>query len=100
MTREKGFLVLDSGETFPGLWRGEAGIERAGEVVFNTSHSGYEELATDPSYFSQIVVLTAPQQGNYGESDQCWESEKIWIDGFVCVEMQKCPGATAPGAKN
>jgi carbamoyl-phosphate synthase small subunit len=57
-------------------------------VVFNTSHSGYEEIATDPSYFSQIVVLTAPQMGNYGENDDFWESERIWIDGFVCVEMQ------------
>lgn len=89
MIREKGFLVLESGETFSGLWQGEQrAVERAGEVVFNTSHSGYEEIATDPSYFSQIIVLTAPQQGNYAESDAVWESEKIWIDGFVCVEMQ------------
>jgi carbamoyl-phosphate synthase small subunit len=89
LTREKGFLVLDSGESFPGFWQGTGQIEeRAGEVVFNTSHSGYEEIATDPSYFSQIVVLTAPQQGNYGENDAFWESEKIWIDGFVCVELQ------------
>lgn len=87
--REKGFLVLESGETFPGIWQGkDRAEERAGEVVFNTSHSGYEEMATDPSYFSQIIVLTAPQQGNYGETDECWESERIWIDGFVCVEMQ------------
>lgn len=89
MKREKGFLVLESGEVFPGLWQGEQrALERAGEVVFNTSHSGYEEMATDPSYFSQIIVLTAPQQGNYGESDDCRESENIWIEGFVCVEMQ------------
>jgi carbamoyl-phosphate synthase small subunit len=87
--REKGFLVLESGETYPGLWQGEdRAQERAGEVVFNTSHSGYEEMASDPSYFSQIIVLTAPQQGNYGESDECWESDRLWIDGFVCVEMQ------------
>jgi carbamoyl-phosphate synthase small subunit len=86
---EKGFLVLESGEVFPGLWQGqERAKERAGEVVFNTSHSGYEEMATDPSYFSQILVLTAPQQGNYGANDKFWESENIWIDGFVCVELQ------------
>jgi carbamoyl-phosphate synthase small subunit len=86
---EKGFLVLESGEMFPGLWQGDArALDRAGEVVFNTSHSGYEEIATDPSYFGQIIVLTAPQQGNYGENDEFWESEKIWIEGFVCVELQ------------
>ena len=86
MKSSTGFLVLEPGDVFPGYWHG--GEERAGEVVFNTSHSGYEEIATDPSYFSQIVVLTAPQQGNYGASDADWESSKIWIDGYVCVEMQ------------
>lgn len=90
-----GYLVLESGEVFSGLWHGgeraegaSSGFERAGEVVFNTSHSGYEEMATDPSYFSQILVLTAPQQGNYGEDNTSWESRRIWIDGFVCVELQ------------
>lgn len=89
MNGQKGFLVLESGESYAGVWRGKDGMDRAGEVVFNTSHSGYEEMATDPSYFGQILVLTAPQQGNYGESDACWESAKIWIEGFVCVEMQQ-----------
>lgn len=89
MNMTKGFLVLESGETFSGLWQGDGrALDRAGEVVFNTSHSGYEEIATDPSYLNQIVVLTAPQQGNYGENDEFWESERIWIDGFVCVELQ------------
>lgn len=88
MSIKKGFLVLESGEVFSGLWQGDKCVDRAGEVVFNTGHSGYEEMATDPSYFGQILVLTAPQQGNYGESDKYWESCKIWIEGFVCVEMQ------------
>lgn len=88
MSSNKGYLVLESGEVFPGLWQGEGAPERAGEVVFNTSHSGYEEMATDPSYYGQILVLTAPQQGNYGEDDAWWESRRIWIEGFVCVEMQ------------
>ncbi len=83
---KKGFLVLESGETYEGVWRG--GQPRAGEVVFNTSHSGYEEIATDPSYFSQIMVMTAPMQGNYGVSSTCWESKQMWIDGFVSLEMQ------------
>jgi len=82
----KAFLVLESGETFEGRWEG--GKERAGEVVFNTSHSGYEEIATDPSYFSQIVVLTAPMQGNYGVDNSVWESKKLWIEGFICLTVQ------------
>ncbi len=80
------FLVLETGQLFPGRHLG--GGERAGEVIFNTAHSGYEEAATDPSYFSQILVMTAPHQGNYGESDDHWESENIWIEGFVCLKMQ------------
>ena len=81
-----GWLVLETGEVFGGRFLG--GVERAGEVVFNTSHSGYEEIATDPSYFNQILVMTAPMQGNYGESDKAWESSRIHIQGVVCVEMQ------------
>ncbi len=81
-----GYLVLETGEIFQGVWHG--GIERAGEVVFNTSHSGYEEMATDPSYMKQIIVLTAPMQGNYGIEDKVWESKRIWIEGFICVQIQ------------
>ena len=82
----KGYLVLESGEIYEGLWHG--GQPRAGEVVFNTSHSGYEEIATDPSYYSQIVVMTAPMQGNYGVSKSAWESRRMWIEGFVSLEIQ------------
>ncbi|KYG61366.1 carbamoyl phosphate synthase small subunit [Bdellovibrio bacteriovorus] len=82
----KGYLVLESGEVYAGLWQG--GENRAGEVVFNTSHSGYEEIATDPSYFTQIVVMTAPMQGNYGVEDEVWESNRLWIEGFICLEIQ------------
>ena len=80
------YLILESGQSFKGQFRG--GLSRAGEVVFNTSHSGYEEMATDPSYFSQILVTTAPQQGNYGIDRSSWESKNIWINGFVCLEIQ------------
>lgn len=82
----KGFLVLEDGEIFAGRWHG--GTEQAGEVVFNTSHSGYEEIATDPSYYKQIIVMTAPMQGNYGVSDLVWQSQKIHLRGFVCLELQ------------
>ncbi|MFN3455840.1 MAG: glutamine-hydrolyzing carbamoyl-phosphate synthase small subunit [Pseudobdellovibrio sp.] len=86
----KSYLVLESGDVFLGN-KLDAQIdwpEKAGEVVFNTSHSGYEEIATDPSYYNQIVVMTAPMQGNYGVDDTVWESQNIWINGFICVQMQ------------
>lgn len=85
----RGFLILETGEAFEGDWRGGASSGRAGEVVFNTSHSGYEEVATDPSYFSQIVLMTAPMQGNYGADRACWESRDIWIEGFISLELQE-----------
>lgn len=84
---KKGFLVLESGETYEGTWHG--GEPRAGEVVFNTSHAGYEEIATDPSYYMQIMVMTAPMQGNYGISRGAWESRRMWIEGFVSLEVQE-----------
>src|SRR6185437_632185 len=82
-----GYLVIDGGPTFAGGWHG--GRAQAGEVVFNTSHAGYEEMSTDPSYFSQIMVTTATQQGNYGVDRRVWESSRIWFRGFICQEMQK-----------
>jgi len=86
----KTFLVLEDGSIFKGesLLSQKNFPEKAGEVVFNTSHSGYEEIATDPSYMNQIVVMTAPMQGNYGIDDLVWESRQIWINGFVCVQIQ------------
>ena len=87
MPLQSGFLILESGACFSGQFLG--GVERAGEVVFNTSHSGYEEMATDPSYFHQILVMTAVHQGNYGASDLSWESDKIHIQGLVCLDMQQ-----------
>lgn len=86
----KSFLVLEDGECFEGSKIPQQTVfpEKAGEVVFNTSHSGYEEIATDPSYFSQIIVMTAPMQGNYGVDKQVWESQQVWIQGFVCVQLQ------------
>lgn len=87
------FLVLEDGTCYEGssLPQQKNFPERAGEVVFNTTHSGYEEIATDPSYFTQIVVMTAPMQGNYGVDGKVWESSRLWIQGFVCVQMQNTP---------
>lgn len=86
----KKYLVLHDGLVFSGegLSAQTEFPEMAGEVVFNTSHSGYEEIATDPSYMNQIIVMTAPMQGNYGVDDHVWESKKIWINGFICLQMQ------------
>ncbi|MFN8945752.1 MAG: carbamoyl-phosphate synthase domain-containing protein, partial [Pseudobdellovibrionaceae bacterium] len=69
-------LILESGECFEGRSPQSKIRETAGEVVFNTSHSGYEEIATDPSYMNQISVMTAPKQGNYGASQAVWESNR------------------------
>lgn len=89
-----GYLVLETGETYEGLVLNSLDtenpdFEKAGEVVFNTSNTGYEEIATDPSYYSQIVVMTAPQQGNYGISKSFWESNQIHIQGFIALEIQR-----------
>lgn len=84
--QNKGYLILETGEIYQGLMSGE--FSRAGEVVFNTSHSGYEEIASDPSYFNQIVVMSAPMQGNYGVDSQVWESRQFWIQGFVSLQNQ------------
>ena len=83
----RGYLVPKDGPVFEGLWLG--GQARAGEVVFNTSHQGYEEIATDPSYFGQIMTMTSSQQGNYGVSDQVWESSQLHIQGFLTLDMQR-----------
>ncbi len=67
-----------------GLWRrGEVD----GEVVFNTSMTGYQEILTDPSYHGQIVTMTYPEIGNYGVNDEDLESRHPWVRGFVIREL-------------
>ena len=84
------FLVLEDGTVFKGqnYERQHQFPESIGEVVFNTTNSGYEEIATDPSYFNQIMVMTNPMQGNYGVDHRVWESDKFWIKGFICLQIQ------------
>lgn len=93
----KAFLYLETGELFEGKWNGRVlpAKDRVGEVVFNTSHSGYEEIATDPSYMNQIVVMTAPMMGNYAVDKSVWESRRLWIEGFICVQVQNTPRDSA-----
>ncbi len=78
----KAILALEDGSIFEGRAFG-ASIERSGEVVFNTSITGYQEIFTDPSYTGQIVVLTYPEIGNYGANDADSESAKPCIEGLV-----------------
>src|ERR1700760_1905651 len=79
-------LALEDGRIFRGRAFG-ALTERVGEVVFNTSLTGYQEIFTDPSYAGQIVVLTNPQIGNYGTSPSDAESAKPYIEGLIVREF-------------
>ena len=79
-------LALEDGRIFRGLGYGAPG-ECLGEVVFNTSLTGYQEIATDPSYAGQIVVLTNPQIGNYGTNQADNESAKPFIEGLIVREF-------------
>ncbi len=79
-------LALEDGTVFRGRSFG-ARTERYGEVVFNTSITGYQEIFTDPSYAGQIVVLTNPQIGNYGSNDYDNEASKPFIEGLVVREF-------------
>ena len=76
------YLVLEDGSVYPGIRFG-ADVEATGEVVFNTSMTGYQEMLTDPSYGGQILVPTYPLIGNYGVNDDDWESRRIQVRGFV-----------------
>ena len=78
----KAVLALEDGTVFEGASFG-APIERCGEVVFNTSITGYQEIFTDPSYAGQIIVLTNPQIGNYGANAGDSESAKPHIEGLI-----------------
>src|SRR6476661_5515291 len=78
-------LVLEDGRTFHGASFGAEG-ETFGEMVFNTSMTGYQEILTDPSYAGQIVCMTYPQIGNYGVNEEDVESRRPWVDCFVVRE--------------
>jgi carbamoyl-phosphate synthase small subunit len=79
-------LALEDGRIFAGEGYGAPG-EVSGEVVFNTSLTGYQEIATDPSYAGQIVVLTNPQIGNYGTNQADNEAAKPYIEGLIVREF-------------
>ncbi len=81
-------LALEDGLIFRGLSIGAPG-ESYGEVVFNTSMSGYQEVLTDPSYKGQMVAMTYPLIGNYGINEEDMESYKPFVEGFLVKECSK-----------
>ncbi len=87
MTKEA-ILALEDGRIFRGRAWGASG-ERTGEVVFNTSMMGYQEILTDPSYAGQIVTMTYPLIGNYGVNPADIESRRPFIEGFVVREFSE-----------
>lgn len=83
-------LVLKDGTVFNGFSHGGK-REMIGELVFNTSMVGYQEIATDPSYNGQIVVMTYPLIGNYGINEDDFESKSVKMNGFVVKEYNDMP---------
>src|SRR3954470_23468785 len=86
--REKAILGLEDGRTFDGSCFAAIG-EWFGEMVFNTSMTGYQEILTDPSYAGQIVCMTYPLIGNYGTNEEDVESRRPCVEGFVVREASR-----------
>ncbi len=85
MQESEAILYLEDGVSFVGIAFGVQG-ESLGEVVFNTSMLGYQEILTDPSYAGQILVMTQPEMGNYGTNSADEESRRTFVEGFVVRE--------------
>ena len=86
--RKPALLALEDGRTFRGRSWAATG-ESCGEMVFNTSMTGYQEVLTDPSYAGQIVCMTYPLIGNYGVNTADEESSRPWVEGFVVREASR-----------
>src|SRR6476620_12098914 len=105
MSKTEGVLVLEDLKEFPGFLFGAIptveSIQNSarqkdrgyGEVVFNTSMTGYQEILTDPSYYGQIICMTTPHIGNTGVNSEDPESSKIWCSGFVVHELSDHPSS-------
>src|SRR6476619_1366622 len=88
MQTTEAILALEDGRVWRGRSWGAEG-ERMGEIVFNTSMTGYQEVLTDPSYAGQIVCMTYPLIGNYGVNEADAESSRPWVEGFVVREASR-----------
>ncbi len=84
----KGYLVLSDGSFYEGTIFGDSKSE-VGELVFNTSMTGYQEIMTDPSYYGQIVMMTYPLIGNYGVNDVDHQNDRSFIKGLVVRECNE-----------
>ena len=89
-----GYVLLENGTRFDGALRGDADARGiTGEVVFNTSMTGYQEAVTDPSYAGQIIAFTYPLIGNYGVSGQAMESDRVHARGVIMREAKNADSA-------
>lgn len=98
-----GVLVLEDGQEFPGLLFGAPLTAQLihqsigtqdfgyGEIVFNTSMTGYQEILTDPSYYGQMICMTTPHIGNTGINSKDFESRRVWCSGFILNELTEQP---------
>ena len=80
--KNTGILVLENKKIFRGIGIGHQG-EATGEVCFNTSLTGYQEIISDPSYAGQIINFTFPHIGNVGTNNEDLESDKVWTKGAI-----------------
>ncbi len=87
MAISSAILALSDGTIFKGKAFGAKGVTEVGEVVFNTSMTGYQEILTDPSYTGQLVTLTYPHIGNYGTNDEDIESNSICAQGLIIRDL-------------
>ena len=88
----KAVLVLEDGMSFEGIAHGAKG-HAFGEIVFNTSMTGYQEIITDPSYSGQLVTFTHPHIGNYGVCQADMESDSAKVSGVIVREMTEFPSS-------
>ena len=93
--RNTALLALADGTVFEGSAFGAQG-EAVGEIVFNTSLTGYQEILTDPSYKGQIVTMTYPEIGNVGVNAEDVESRQPCVEGFVVKEYWERPSNCGP----